>query len=276
MKILLRFMSVLPLCMLHGMGWLLGWWVFIFSSVYRKRLVANAQQAGMGRSVWLRSVGQAGQLACELPRLWMGRAVPIEWQGSEHVETAIAQGRGIVYLTPHLGCFEITAQALANRFGAVQPLTVMYKPAKQAWLNDLIQKVRARDGLVAVPTLMSGVKQMIKALRSGQSVGLLPDQVPPNGMGVWAPFFGREAYTMSLSVRLIQQTGAAVLLVWGERRSWGRGYLIHVTPFDAVLADDLPTAALQINQAMEMLIAQCPQQYLWSYARYKQPRQEPI
>jgi KDO2-lipid IV(A) lauroyltransferase len=117
---------------------------------------------------------------------------------------------------------------------------------------------------------------MLKALRSGQSVGLLPDQVPPNGMGAWVPFFGREAYTMNLSVRLIQQTGAVVLLAWGERRSWGRGYVIHVQALQGALPDDAAQAALQINQAMEQLIAQCPQQYLWGYARYKQPRQEPI
>jgi KDO2-lipid IV(A) lauroyltransferase len=275
MMILLRFMSVLPLWLLHGLGWLLGWWVFVFSPVYRKRLLANAQQAGVSRSAWLGSVGQAGQLACELPRLWLGPAVSVKWQGAEHIEAALRQGRGIVFLTPHLGCFEITAQAYAQRFGALQPVTVMFRPARLEWLNQLIYKVRGRDGLVTVPARLSGVKQMLKALRSGQSVGLLPDQVPPQGQGVWVPFFGREAYTMSLSVRLIQQTGATVLLVWGERQSWGRGYVIHVTPFASVLSADLAEAALQINRAMELLIAQCPEQYLWSYARYKQPRQEP-
>jgi len=273
--ILLRFMSILPLWLIHGLGWALGWVVFVFSPVYRKRLMANAQQAGIRRSAWLRSVGQAGRLACELPRLWLGQAVPIVWQGAEHVQAAMGLGKGIVFLTPHLGCFEITAQAYAQRFGGLQPVTVMFRPARQEWLNQLIQTVRDRAGLITVPTKLSGVKQMLKALRGGQSVGLLPDQVPPQGQGVWVPFFDREAYTMSLSVRLIQQTGATVLLIWGERRPWGRGYVIRVTPFDAVLADDLPTAAWQINQAMERLIAQCPQQYLWSYARYKQPRQDP-
>jgi KDO2-lipid IV(A) lauroyltransferase len=274
MMILLRFLSVMPLWLLHALGWLLGWVVFGFSRIYRVRLLDNASQAGVGRSAWLRSIGQAGQLVTELPRLWLGRPVPIEWQGEQFIEAALARGRGIVFLTPHLGCFEVTAQAYARRFGAVQPMTVMFRPARQGWLNTLIQSVRARDGLVTVPTRISGIKQMLKALRSGQSVGLLPDQVPPLGLGVWAPFFGRDAYTMTLSIRLIQQTGATVLLAWGQRRSWGRGYVIHVTPLKPALPADVQQAACTINRAMEQLIAQCPQQYLWAYARYKQPRQE--
>ena len=115
---------------------------------------------------------------------------------------------------------------------------------------------------------------MIKALKSGECVGLLPDQVPPRSMGLWVPFFGRDAYTMTLSARLAQQTGAAIVLVWGERLPWGRGYRVHFEP----LSVDLPAVAQQaaglINQEMERLIRACPQQYLWGYARYKQPRQE--
>jgi KDO2-lipid IV(A) lauroyltransferase len=114
---------------------------------------------------------------------------------------------------------------------------------------------------------------MIKALKAGESVGLLPDQVPPRGMGVMASFFGRDAYTMTLSARLIQQTGASVLLAWGERLPWGHGYRIHVQALSADLPSDLLTAVGVINHAMEALILQCPGQYLWGYARYKSPRE---
>jgi KDO2-lipid IV(A) lauroyltransferase len=61
-------------------------------------------------------------------------------------------------------------------------------------------------------------------------VGLLPDQVPPDGMGVWAPFYGRPAYTMTLAARLVQQTGAALLLIWAERLPAGRGWVLRVSP----------------------------------------------
>jgi Kdo2-lipid IVA lauroyltransferase/acyltransferase len=102
-------------------------------------------------------------------------------------------------------------------------------------------------------------------------VGLLPDQVPPEGLGIWSPFFGRDAYTMTLSARLAQQTGAAVVLTWGERLPWGRGYCLHFSELPEALSSDLPQAVAQINTAMEGLIQQCPSQYLWGYARYKTP-----
>jgi len=125
-----------------------------------------------------------------------------------------------------------------------------------------------------VPTTLAGVRQMIKALRRGEAVGLLPDQVPPDGQGVWSPVFGRDAYTMTLAVRLAQQTGAAVVLARCERLPWGRGFVTRFEPLSAPLDERLEDAVLQINQAMEHLIRQCPEQYLWGYARYKQPRAE--
>lgn len=273
---LFRWLSFLPLGLLHGVGWVLGWIVFVSSGVYRRRFLAHARQAGLGWAQWRGAVGQAGRLGAELPRLWLGRPVPIFWDGAQHVEAALAQGRGIVFLTPHLGCFEITAQAYAQRFGERQPMTVLYRPARQPWLRALVATARGRPGLHTAPTTMGGVKQMLKALRQGQSVGLLPDQVPPLGLGVWAPFFGRPAYTMTLSARLAQQTGAVVLVAWGERLAWGRGYTVHVKPLAAELPSGMTEAATRINRAMEQLIAECPQQYLWGYARYKQPRKEPL
>lgn len=274
MTFLFRFLARPPLWLLHGVGWLLGWGVFGLSAVYRQRFLANVRPAGRSAGHWRSAVGQAGCLVAEIPRLWLGRPVPLHWAGAEHIEAALAQGRGIVFLTPHLGCFEITAQAYAQRFGARQPMTVLFRTPRKPWLRELVARARNRPGLYAVPTTLAGVKQLIKALRQGQSVGLLPDQVPPQGQGVWAPFFGRPAYTMTLSARLAQQTGATVLVAWGERLPWGRGYRIHVQPLGESLPADLQEAATVINRAMEQLIAGCPQQYLWGYARYKQPREE--
>jgi KDO2-lipid IV(A) lauroyltransferase len=272
---LFKILSVLPLWLVHGLGWSLGWLVFIASGVYRRRFLANARQAGMTWRQWRGAVGESGKLVAELPRLWLGRPVTVLWEGSSHVDAALALGRGLVFLTPHLGCFEITAQAYAQRYGqGKEPMTVLFRPPRQPWLRDLVTSARARPGLHTAPTTLAGVKQMIKALKQGQSLGLLPDQVPPLGMGVWVPFFGREAYTMTLSVRLAQQTGATVLMAWGERLFWGRGYRVHVQPLRVALPTDGVQAAAVINQALEALIRGCPQQYLWGYARYKQPRQE--
>ncbi len=145
------------------------------------------------------------------------------WAGATLIDDAHARGRGIVFLTPHLGSFEVTAQAYAERYAAEHgPITVLYRPARKPWLRDLVDTARGRPGLAAAPATLAGVRQMIRALRRGEAVGLLPDQVPPEGLGVWAPFFGKPAYTMTLAARLVQQTGATLLLAWGERLPAGR------------------------------------------------------
>lgn len=274
MSFVFKFLSALPLGVLHGLGWVLGWVVWLASGVYRRRFLTNVKHSGLALRACLGAVGQSGQLVAELPRLWLGRAVAVDWRGAEHVQQALAEGRGIVFLTPHLGCFEITAQAYAERFGrGAHPITVLFRPPRQSWLRQLVGAARKRPGLLTAPTTLSGVKQLIKALRRGESVGLLPDQVPPKGMGVMAPFFGQDAYTMTLSIRLVQQTGATVLLAWGERLGGARGYRVHVQPLGNALPADLTAAAIAVNQAMQDLILQCPGQYLWGYARYKLPRE---
>jgi KDO2-lipid IV(A) lauroyltransferase len=270
-----RFLSVWPLWALHSMGWLGGWLVWVLSPTYRQRFVDNARQAGL--SLWdvLGAIGQTGCMSSELPRLWLGRPVPVQWASDQAAADAYAAGQGVLFLTPHMGCFEVTAQALASRFGAAHgPLTVLYRPSRHAGLGEVMEQARGRPGLEAVPTTLAGVRQMIKALRSGHAVGLLPDQVPPEGMGQWAPFFGKPAYTMTLAARLAAQTGARVVLIWGERLSWGRGFRLHTQTLGHDLSADLAVAVVQINQAMERVILSCPAQYLWGYARYKSPRQE--
>lgn len=267
--------SELPLWLLHALGWLLGWLVFALSAQYRQRFIANASLAGYTLRQVRAGVGHAGRMVAELPRLWLGASTPYFWENDVCVDKAYARGRGIVFLTPHLGCFEIAAQGLAERYSQHHgPLTGLYRPARQAWLARIMETARNRPGLSMAPTTLAGVRQMIRALRQGQAVGLLPDQVPPDGMGQWAPFFGRSAYTMTLAARLVQQTGATVLLAWGERLPLGRGFCLHFRELEQPLAPDLDTAVIQINQAMERLIRECPQQYLWGYGRYKQPRQE--
>jgi KDO2-lipid IV(A) lauroyltransferase len=251
----------------------MGWAAFVVSADYRQRFMENVALAKVPKKQWLRAVGESGKLVAELPRLWMGAVVPMAWEGKEHIQAALENRQGIVFLTPHLGCFEVAAQAYAATFGVHgNPMTVLYRPARKAWLRDVVGAARQRPGLNAAPTTLAGVKQLIKALKSGHSVGLLPDQVPPLGMGVWSPFFGKEAYTMTLSARLALQTGACVLVAWCERLSWGRGYVVHISPLEQPLSGDLGVAAAQINASMERLIHRLPSQYLWGYARYKTPR----
>lgn len=273
MQFWFRFFSHWPLWALHALGHGAGWLAWLLSRVYRRRFMDNARQAGYGLPQVASAIGHAGAMSAELPRLWFGPAVPVYWADDRAAVEAYASGRGVLFLTPHLGCFEITAQALAQRFAAEHgDLTVLYRPARQAGLAQVMETARNRPGLEAVPTTLVGVRQMIKALRAGRAVGLLPDQVPPEGMGQWTPFFGKPAYTMTLAARLAMQTGAQVVLIWGERLAWGRGYRLHTATLGHALADNLDVAVVQINQAMERLVRLQPGQYLWGYARYKGPR----
>jgi KDO2-lipid IV(A) lauroyltransferase len=292
MLTLLRWLARLPIRVMHGMGALFGWLVYALSPSYRRRLQANVAAAGFGDDVRRSAVAQAGRMVAELPYLWLrprqdglGRHLRFGDDDAARIDTALAAGRGLVLMTPHIGAFEVCAQAYAERFGSRHPMTAMYRPARQAWLREMQLTARDRPGLLTAPASLAGIRQMLKALRRGDTVGLLPDQVPPEGMGVWAPYFGREAYTMTLAARLVQQTGATALLMVCERLPQGRGFAVRVRELPDTLPapppqprDEATDAAHQracatvINRAMEALVREHPDQYLWGYHRYKQPR----
>ena len=255
MKPLFRLLALLPLRVLHALGAAVGWLSYALSPTYRRRFLENAAQAGLGFAAVRGAVAEAGRLIAEAPRLWFGRPVPITWDGAGLIEAARASGRGLIFLTPHLGCFEATAQGYAQRFG---PITVLYRPARKAWLRELVDTARGRTNLATAPTTLAGVRQMLRALRQGEAVGLLPDQVPPQGLGVWAPFFGKPAYTMTLPARLAQQGRAELLLAWGERLAHGRGYCIHLRPWEGELSTDPEVAAAQVTAQMERLVREAP------------------
>jgi KDO2-lipid IV(A) lauroyltransferase len=281
MLILIRWLAGRSLRLLHAWGGALGWAAYGLSPSYRHRLNDNAAAADLTGPERRAAVADAGRLVMELPRLWLRPAQqaiddPVRWEGSELLEALLARGKGLVLLTPHMGSFEVSAQAYAERFGVRQPITVLYRPARQAWLRELEETARARPALATAPANLAGVRLMMRALKRGETVGLLPDQVPPEGMGVWVPFFGRPAYTMTLAARLVQQTGAAVAVLWTERLAHGAGYVVRAMELPVSLPEssgDDSASALAINRSMEAVIRMKPSQYLWGYHRYKNPRQ---
>jgi Kdo2-lipid IVA lauroyltransferase/acyltransferase len=273
---LLRWLGRRPLWILHVMGGWMGWLAWWGSARYRRRLRDNAALAGYGPDLVRTAVPEAGRMIAELPRLWLRPpqqllADPVRWDGESLLDEHLAAGRGLVLLTPHLGSFEVAAQAYAERYGARWPMTALYRPAEVAFVRRLEETARARPGLLTAPASVAGVRQLLRALKAGHTVGMLPDQVPPEGMGVWAPFFGRRAYTMTLAARLARQSGAALAVLWCERLPRGGGYVVHAQPpADPPAADASDEAAAEaINRSMEAVIRQCPTQYLWSYSRYK-------
>ena len=279
-----RLLSRLPLPWLQTLGVGLGWLVWWSSPTYRRRFLQNTQAAGLRWDQVKPAVAAAGMVLAELPWLWMRPAskrldVPLHWDGLNHLIDALQQGRGMILLSPHLGCWELGAQMMAEHLGPVHgPMWVMYRPARKAWLRDLVAGSRQRPFLQAAPANQSGVRQLLRTLRQGGYTAILPDQVPPQGQGVWSRFFGRDVYTITLAVRLARQTGAQVVMGWCERLPKGQGFTSHFEPWDHAGLQgaqvSLEDTVLAMNQHIEAMVRRAPGQYLWGYARDKQPRNE--
>lgn len=268
--LLFRALSKLPLPVLHATGALLGRMAYALSPGYRRRLKENIARAGQAGHLDA-AIREAGKSVMELPFLWCappGQVLAkVTMENWEVARAAIDSGRGALFLTPHLGCFEIIPQAVSTYV----PVIVMYRPPRKKALRPLVEQARARARLALAPASLSGVRMLLKSLKSGGAVGLLPDQVPHQGEGVWAPFFDKPAYTMTLPGRLQQMTGCELIFTYAERLPHGRGYLIRFIRHEKPIGTTPVAQATAINAAMEELIAQCPAQYFWSYNRYKSP-----
>jgi len=269
----LRIAARLPLSWFHGAGAVLGWLVYACSTRYAERLRSNLYASGVCSgaaqcdALRRKAVAEAGKGMLELIAVWFGSdekiaRLAVACDGWEIVEAARARGKGIIIVTPHLGCFEMVSLYFVQRL----PMTVMYRQPRVAWLEPLMIAGRSRWQATVVPATLRGVRSFYRTLQHSGTVGLLPDQTPGAGEGVWADFFGRPAYTMTLAGRLQRATGAAIIMVFAERLPGGRGYHLHF--------DELPTARFDetaLNRAIEAQIRRCPEQYLWSYYRYKGP-----
>ena len=190
----------------------------------------------------------------------------VEVQNWDLVEAAIGEGHGLVMLTPHLGGFEIIPRVLAQHF----PATILYRPSRQAWLNEVVEEGRAYPNMHFVPTNIQGVRQMTRALTRGEAIGILPDQVPSGGEGVWVPFFGRPAYTTPLPARLANRNNTPVVMFTAKRKGLGQGWLMQATRLSP-LSEDATLGAAELNTAIEDAVLVAPEQFIWSYNRYKHP-----
>ncbi len=273
---LFELLARLSLPVLHRLGAMAGWITYLFSPQYAARLRENLVHAGLGhskgqlRKLQYANIREAGKGVLELPWVWRRPLEEViasvrQCHGWEHVETEHAKGKGVIMLTPHLGCFEVISLYIAAR----SPITSMYRPPRWRFLDILMHQGRARGQMKLVAADFGGVRQMLKALKRGEFIGILPDQVPGNGEGEWASFFGRPAYTMTLIGRLVESSGAPVVMCYCERMVEGAGYILNFTPLVLDVSRSIPQ---QINSALESVIRRLPGQYLWSYNRYKVPR----
>lgn len=273
--LLLRLLARLPLPALHMLGRAAGRLIYALPGKYRERLRANTAQAGYDDPAFARrAAAQTGAMILESPRIWFRNDASLKQVVCDDeyiVDDARQEGRALLMLTPHLGSFEITARYFARK----RPVTVMFRPPRKPWLAPAMEAARNTSGVSTVPATSQGVRAFVRILRDKETVGMLPDQAPSQGEGVWAPFFGRLAYTVTLPGKLARNSNAIVILTAAERLPGGKGWRIHHARVPEPLPESAEAQAALINQEMEKLIRRFPEQYLWGYNRYKVPRGAP-
>ena len=273
--LIFRALGLLPLSLLQRLGILLGWIGWLMPGTYKRRAARNIAFAYPEASASLQRQSMQ-QLICmflELPYLWAPRNASrlsslISCDEWPLIDRTLAEGKGLILISPHIGCFEMLGPFYSQR----HPATVIFKEPRMQWLSTLINRIRLSPQLTLVPANQKGVKGLLRTLMRGQTIGFLPDQVPAEGDGVYAPFFGQPAYTITLVQRMQAVRQTPIFTVGLECLDRARGYHFHVVPMAAPLSEDPTTAATEMNAALEDMIRRMPAQYLWGYNRYKKPR----
>ncbi len=284
MIFLFKLLARLPLSVLHGLGILLGWSIYLGPGRFSARIRHNVAESGVCDSPQAckrlvhQAISEFGKSLIELLPVWLRPyrqtlALIRGTSGLEHIDGARAAGKGIIIIAPHIGCFEIINQY----FSAQHPFTAMYKPSPQPMVDAVMLAGRQRGQARLVPTDLSGVRALLAALKRHEAIGILPDQVASAGDGVWAPFLGRPAYTPTLTASLQRKTRAAAFFVAAERLDWGRGFHLHIVPVkDGDFPEAKVAAAISINQGVEDMVRRFPAQYMWGYNRHKRPGSAPL
>ena len=221
------------------------------------------------RELALRSLRSTGQLVVEAGIVF-GNAGKRPHHYIESVEgdalLDTGDGIGVLLLIPHFGNWEFINNYVCARHNPV----VMYEPAKIKGLDIALQRLRKKSGIELYPANIRGLRKLYKALKQGRIVGLLPDQVPKKKAGIYVPFFGVPALTMTLAFRLIQTTGARVVFGHSLRLPDYRGFQIRFTQADdALYAADEAQCLVAINTRIEEIVSQQVDQYQWEYKRFK-------
>ncbi len=276
-KLILIVSAKLPLRLNHLVGSLLGKLLILIDNEQQRVARRNLQRCfpDLGdkqqQDLLRRSMQETGKILCESGRVWLTDkpdffSMVQEIHGEHHLQQGMKKGNGVILAIPHLGNWEVIGLYCSSLYST----TSLYRPPRQAGIEDLIRHARERFGAKLVPTNAKGVRALFQALAANELVAILPDQDPRGKGGQFAPFFGIQANTMTLLSRLSQKSNAAVLCCYAERLPRGRGFAIHFLPADAELYEkDILTSATALNRMVEQSIRQIPDQYQWGYKRFR-------
>ncbi len=220
------------------------------------------QQARLVRA----SLKDMGEKAARMARVWVRRESnpdKIQDPDNYHIfSDALAAGEGVILLVPHLGNWELLGQWVSEH----GPLNAMYRPAKLDGIDALVLAGRQSQGYQVHPTNMQGVAGLLKALRRGEMVAVLPDQEPDAAGGAWATFFGQQALTMTLAQKIAQKRPQARVILASAVKKSRRCYQVELRAVDPAFSAD---GGLQhMNDAIESLVREYPDQYQWEYKRF--------
>lgn len=270
LRALVWLLGSLPLRWLHALGAVVGrsrrgraWHIVDTNLALCFPALPPQARAALRQAV----LAESGRSMFEVFRIWSRPRRALGWirqvHGAGLLAQARAQGRGVLLLAPHLGAWELLNLHLAG----TGPGSVLYRPPGSAALEQVLLRARGALGMGQIRADRNAPRSVIRALAAGGLVGILPDQQPKVGEGVFAPFFGVPALTMTLAPRLAQRT--TTLLAWAHRLPGSTGFDIHIHAAPAAIADPDPVvAATAMNAAIEALVRQAPEQYAWTYKRF--------
>ena len=274
---LLRLFANLPLRWSRKIGEILGWVMASTDNEIRRVSQINiahclpALSKKQQVSLVKKSLMASGKGLTEMGAVWywptnkLMRLVD-QVTGEHYVKQALAQGNGVILALPHLGNWEFMGAFLGYQY----QVTGMARPLRMASLNTLVVKARVRHGGRLVTTDAMGVRSLYQTLSQGGMVGILPDQEPSMGRGIFAPFFNIEAKTAVLVPRLIEKTEATVILGYALRNPSGSGFHIHFQRAPPMISGgDLYATTAKLNHAIESCVSAFPEQYIWSYQRFR-------
>ncbi len=281
---LLRFFARLSLPVLQRLGALIGALVAcfprsgIYQTVLRNLQLCYPQESdAWHQTVTKASLRSTAMTAFEFAKTWgMPPAYSVSQIRDVHGEhifhDALAAGQGVIAIVPHWGTWEFM-NAWVNQY--TSPI-IMYKPGKQPGVDALVAEARGRLNATVVPTDDSGVRATFKALRKGGFTAILPDHIPGDNGGVFAPFFGISTWTGVMVPKLAAKTGCRVIVMGCVRRADGQGFDMHFQLGDPDINHaDVATASTAMNRTMAQFINLAPEQYQWSYKRFKRSEHMP-
>jgi Kdo2-lipid IVA lauroyltransferase/acyltransferase len=273
---LYRLLACLPLRVIQLLGSVLGKLFWATNSRMAKTTIANirlcfpelssseqtilAQESLMETGKTILETGACWNWSLEKCRAFIHRI-----DGEELFAERCADPRGLILLMPHLCTWEILHPVLTSH----THFTAMYKPPKIRPLDDWMQAVRNRSSATMVPANRRGVTELVKTLKAGGCIVMLPDQEPERESGDFAPFFGVETLTVSLVHGLATKTNAQLLLVNAKRLRDGSGFDVVFRDANAVNTDNLSESLAAMNAIIERAVREIPAQYQWEYKRFK-------